>query len=182
MADYRGSNTPHEFRDMSQTPKWLFAALDREFNFVLDAAALPETALCERYITPDADSLSTPWSYYSTGGWVWLNPPYSDIKPWVEKAIAEQANGFGTVMLIPQDTTAKWYPAGRFTECRHICGAYDTRGKWVSGRVNFINKGTGEVMRGNPKGSMLLIFAPHWKGPSVITDVLITDLMVVADA
>lgn len=50
MADYRGSTTQTNTRDMTQTPLWLFPALDREFNFILDAAAQPETALCKKYL------------------------------------------------------------------------------------------------------------------------------------
>ncbi|QXA13730.1 phage N-6-adenine-methyltransferase [Aeromonas sp. FDAARGOS 1403] len=57
MADYRGSTTQTNTRDMTQTPLWLFRALDREFNFILDAAALPETALCKKYLTPDINAL-----------------------------------------------------------------------------------------------------------------------------
>ena len=51
MADYRGSTTQTDTRDMTQTPLWLFRALDLEFNFSLDAAALPETALCEKSVS-----------------------------------------------------------------------------------------------------------------------------------
>ncbi|HDO1376305.1 TPA: hypothetical protein P2R00_003606 [Aeromonas veronii] len=47
MADFRGSTTPIDTRDLTQTPMFLFRALDREFHFALDAAALPETALCQ---------------------------------------------------------------------------------------------------------------------------------------
>lgn len=182
MSDYRGSTTPPETRDMSQTPVWLFNALNREFDFALDAAALPETALCEKYLTPDIDSLAVEWGDFISPSkrapWVWLNPPYSDIGPWVEKAIDQQGKGIGTVMLVPQDTSARWYPAGRFTECRHITGAIDRGGRWQSGRVNFVNKSTGEVMNGNPKGSMLLIFAPCWPGSSQIREVSKLALMV----
>lgn len=42
MTDYTGSNTPVERRDLWRTPPALFAALDAEFCFQLDAAAAPE--------------------------------------------------------------------------------------------------------------------------------------------
>ncbi|HEH9410323.1 TPA: phage N-6-adenine-methyltransferase [Aeromonas salmonicida] len=175
MTDFRGSTTPPETRDMSQTPVWLFNALNREFDFALDAAALPETALCERYLTPDIDALSVQWGDFIHPGkrapWVWLNPPYSDIGPWVEKAIDQQAKGIGTVMLVPQDTSTEWYPGMRASEVRHITGYHDANGKWRNGRVSFINKTTGEEMKGNPKGSMFLIFAPGWRGECRIRDV-----------
>lgn len=175
MADYRGSTTPETTRDMTQTPLYLFRALDLEFNFALDAAALPETALCEKYLTPGIDALSVDWGDFISPSvrspWAWLNPPYSDIGPWVEKAIEQQERGIGTVMLVPQDTSTEWYPGERASEVRHITGYHDENGKWRNGRVSFINKETGEVMKGNPKGSMLLIFAPNWRGECRIHDV-----------
>jgi len=154
MADYRGSTTPEATRDMTQTPLYLFRALDLEFNFALDAAALPETALCEKYLTPDIDALSVDWGDF-----------------WVEKAIEQQGRGIGTVMLVPQDTSTEWYPGERASEVRHITGYHDANGKWRNGRVSFINKATGEEMKGNPKGSMILIFAPGWRGNCRIRDV-----------
>ena len=85
MADYRGSTTQTDTRDMTQTPLWLFRALDLEFNFSLDAAALPETALCQKYLTPDIDALNVDWGDFISPSvrapWAWLNPPYSDIRP-----------------------------------------------------------------------------------------------------
>ena len=175
MADYRGSTTPEATRDMTQTPLYLFRALDLEFNFSLDAAALPETALCEKYLTPDIDALSVDWGDFIIPSvrspWVWLNPPYSDIGPWVEKAIEQQWRGIGTVMLVPQDTSTEWYPGERASEVRHITGYHDENGKWHNGRVSFINKATGKEMKGNPKGSTLIIFAPNWRGECRIRDV-----------
>lgn len=38
MTDYTGSNTPADQRDLWRTPPALFAALDAEFCFQLDAA------------------------------------------------------------------------------------------------------------------------------------------------
>jgi hypothetical protein len=61
MADYQGSTTNIEFRDLSQTPRWLYEALNAEFNFCLDAAALPETALHTNYLTPEIDALKVSW-------------------------------------------------------------------------------------------------------------------------
>lgn len=51
MTDYTGSNTPAEQRDLWRTPPALFAALDAEFCFQLDAAAAPHNTLCRKFIT-----------------------------------------------------------------------------------------------------------------------------------
>lgn len=181
MSDYRGSTTAADTRDLTMTPLYLFRALDREFHFALDAAALPETALCQHFLTPGIDALAVDWGDFisplARAPWAWLNPPYSDIGPWVAKAIEQQGKGIGTVMLVPQDTSTEWYPGMQASEVRHITGYHDENGKWRNGRVSFINMATGEEMKGNPKGSMLLIFAPGWRGECRIRDVSKLTLM-----
>ncbi len=39
----------------------------------------------------------------------YVNPPYSKPKPWIEKAIEENKKGKIVVMLLPVDTTTKWF-------------------------------------------------------------------------
>lgn len=105
MSDYTGSNTPSDQRDLWRTPSALFASLNAEFCFQLDAAASPLNALYRKFITVEQNTLDTPWAeHISIPGYVWLNPPYSDITPFVKKAAAESANQIGTVMLVPADT------------------------------------------------------------------------------
>ncbi|HHR6004158.1 TPA: phage N-6-adenine-methyltransferase, partial [Providencia alcalifaciens] len=82
-ADYGGSHTPKELRDRWQTPLPLFTALDAEFGFYLDAAADKNNHLCTHYLTEKDDSLNCDWESY---GAIWINPPYSDIQPWINKA------------------------------------------------------------------------------------------------
>lgn len=166
MPDYGGSTTPKETRDQTQTPLWLFQAMDLEFDFALDAACMDHTALVPgAYLTPRENSLIVPWADQllpdKDNANVWLNPPYSDISPWVEKAMAERHNGITTVMLVPMDATAVWWPGENAQELRVITGYYDEKGKWRSGRIAFINPVTGEEMPGNPKGSCFLIFRPE---------------------
>ena len=85
--------------------------------------------------------------------------------------MTEQERGIGTVMLVPMDPTAKWYPGDTASEIRIITGYRSNAGQWKSGRVNFINAETGSEMKGNPKGSMLLIFAPGYKAPCRVTHI-----------
>lgn len=101
MTDYTGSNTPADQRDLWRTPPALFAALDAEFCFQLDAAAAPHNALCRKFITAEQNTLETPWSdYLNIPGYAWLNPPYSDITPFVKKAAAESKNQIGTLPFL----------------------------------------------------------------------------------
>ncbi|HHT0510791.1 TPA: phage N-6-adenine-methyltransferase [Raoultella planticola] len=153
-GDYGGSKTPVEQRNLWQTPIPLFVALDAEFCLTLDAAASADNALCNRYITEEQDTLITPWSNFLVSpGYVWLNPPYSDITPFVQKAAAESKNQIGTVMLVPSDTSVGWFREAIETasEVRFIVG----------GRLAFINPVSGKPVSGNNKGSMLIIWHPY---------------------
>lgn len=153
-GDYGGSKTPVEQRNLWQTPVPLFVALDAEFCLTLDAAASADNALCNRYITEEQNTLETPWAnYLSIPGYVWLNPPYSDITPFVQKAADESKNQIGTVMLVPADTSVGWFREAIETasEVRFIIG----------GRLSFINPVSGKPVSGNNKGSMLIIWHPY---------------------
>jgi DNA (cytosine-5)-methyltransferase 1 len=153
-GDYGGSKTPLDQRDLWRTPPALFAALDAEFCFQLDAAAAPHNALCRKFITAEQNTLETPWAdYLNVPVYVWLNPPYSDITPFVKKAAAESSNQIGTVMLVPADTSVGWFKEAIQTasEVRFI----------TAGRLAFINPVTGKPVSGNNKGSMLIIWRPY---------------------
>lgn len=153
-GDYGGSKTPADQRDLWRTPPALFACLNAEFCFQLDAAAAAHNALCRKFITAEQNTLETPWDdYLSIPGYVWLNPPYSDITPFVKKAAAESANQIGTVMLVPADTSVGWFKEAIQTasEVRFI----------TAGRLAFINPVTGKPVSGNNKGSMLIIWHPY---------------------
>ncbi|WP_416173746.1 phage N-6-adenine-methyltransferase [Enterobacter kobei] len=153
-GDYGGSKTPLDQRDLWRTPPALFTSLDAEFCFQLDAAAAPHNALCRKFITAEQNTLETPWAdYLSIPGYVWLNPPYSEIMPFVKKAAAESANQIGTVMLVPADTSVGWFKEAIQTasEVRFI----------TAGRLAFINPVTGKPVSGNSKGSILIIWRPY---------------------
>lgn len=98
--------------DDRRTPRSLFDPLNEEFGFTLDVAASDENALTPVYYTLEENGLEQPWF-----GNVWCNPPYSDLRPWVEKAAQEwRANGSGfggleaIVMLLPANRTEQaWW-------------------------------------------------------------------------
>ena len=153
-GDYGGSKTPLDQRDLWRTPPALFASLDAEFCFQLDAAAAPHNALCRKFITAEQNTLETSWAdYLNVPGYVWMSPPYSDITPFVKKAATESANQIGTVMLVPADTSVGWFKEAIQTasEVRFI----------TAGRLAFINPVTGKPVSGNNKGSMLIIWRPY---------------------
>ena len=144
MKTENNSNTPMNIRDLWQTPKPLFDRLDQEFDFTCDVAASDSNRLCEAYIDEGDNALDIVW-----GDVNWCNPPYSDIGSWIDKASKEHKRGCTTVMLVPADTSVKWFKRA-YDSCNEI--------RFISGRLSFINADTQLPVNGNNKGSMLLIW------------------------
>lgn len=64
------------------TPSWLFDAAGITFDMDVAAPVDPNRRTCpaRRYLTPLEDGLTEPWH-----GLVWMNPPYSRPRPWVDR-------------------------------------------------------------------------------------------------
>ena len=158
---YHGSKTATPIRDLFQTPKYVFDWYNNQYNFTTDVAANDKNHLCDHYFTINDDALTQDWGKVN-----WANVPYSDIMPWVEKAIEEQGKGNTTVMLIPADTSVQWFKKA-FDNCE-CC-------EFISGRISFINADTGKPQSGNNKGSVAFVFSPnrHIRNPCNQQTVLI---------
>ena len=130
-----------------RTPQAFFDDLNREFHFVLDAAAMPENAKCTQYFTPETDGLSRSWD---VGGSVFCNPPYGrKIGKWVQKAYSEYVRGGVTiVMLIPARTDTSYFHD-------YIYGKAEIR--FLRGRLKFEDE-NGAAMNPAPFPSMVVIF------------------------
>jgi phage N-6-adenine-methyltransferase len=89
------------------TPAEWFKYLNLEFKFTLDPCALPQTAKCERYFTPDVDGLTQSWADER----VFMNPPYGrDLPKWMRKAYEEaRDNGALVVCLVPARVDTEWW-------------------------------------------------------------------------
>ncbi len=73
-----------------RTPPELFAALDAEFHFTLDAAANAANHLCDRYYTAEDSAFDHSWS----GERVFCNPPYGrDSARWIGKMALSMRGG-----------------------------------------------------------------------------------------
>lgn len=144
---YHDSQTPEAIRDLWQTPRFVFDYYDRRFNFTTDVAASIENRLCNDFRCEKwCDGLLTGW-----GDRNWCNNPYSDIGPWVAKATKERDHGRMSVMLLPADTSVKWF-ADALRQCSEC--------HLISGRLSYINAETGKPVSGNNKGSAVFIFDP----------------------
>ena len=161
MSDFGGSHTPDNLKDLWMTPADIFTALDIEFGFYLDAAASHKSALCAHYLTEQDDALSTEWP---ANGAVWINPPYSDITPWVLKASGQCREILQpVVMLVPADSAVGWFSQAlqSVDEVRFI----------TDGRISFLRSDTGKPINGNNKGSLLFIWRPFIKPRCMFTTV-----------
>jgi phage N-6-adenine-methyltransferase len=105
------SSTKDAWRDEWQTPKWLFDQLNNEYHFNVDAAATYGNHLCEGFFTKiNPDALSINW--YSAANFrqrFWLNPPYSKIAAFMNKAYEESLKGATVVCLIPARTDTRYW-------------------------------------------------------------------------
>ncbi len=73
--------------------------------FTLDPAASPENTKAPFFFTEEDDGLVKPWE-----GTVWVNPPYSNISAWVEKAFREAPNCEAICLLLPANRTEqRWW-------------------------------------------------------------------------
>jgi phage N-6-adenine-methyltransferase len=128
-----------------QTPKSIFNYYNHRFNFTTDVASSFKNRLCRDHRSEKFDGLLTGW-----GDVNWCNPPYSNITPWVMKAIEQQVFfGRVTVMLIPADTSSKWFKLA-FDHCSEC--------HLITGRISFIRSDTQKPALGNNKGSVVFVF------------------------
>ncbi len=149
------SNTAQEIKDLWQTPKFIFDYYDRKSKFVRDVAASKANRLCDQYYSEKHNALEQNWSKVN-----WCNPPYSNITPWVSKAIHEMHQGRKTVILIPADTSVKWFKLA-FENC--------SRCDFISGRLAFIDAETQKPVSGNNKGSVVFTFEPNTNKRQVVS-------------
>lgn len=111
------------------TPQDFFDELNREFHFVLDAAATEKSAKCARFFTPETDGLKQSWA---ADGAVWCNPPYGrETGKWVRKAYEEFMRGGTIVVLIPARTDTNYFHD-------YIYGKAEVR--FVRGRLCFTDE------------------------------------------
>jgi len=100
------SNAKTGGKDHFETPKAFYKKLDSIYQFTLDPASSQENHKCERYFTMDDDGLAQNWE----GHTVFVNPPYSQNKRWIEKCYLEgQKENTKVVTLIPARTETKFW-------------------------------------------------------------------------
>lgn len=89
------------------TPQEFFDKLDWRFGkFTLDPCATCENHKTKKYYTMEDDGLAQDWG----GETVFVNPPYSHISSWIEKAYTESRKpNTKVVLLIPARTDTRYW-------------------------------------------------------------------------
>jgi phage N-6-adenine-methyltransferase len=125
-----------EVDDRGTAPE-VFGPLHERFRFTLDAAAAQHNAKLPRYFTRADDGLAQSWH----GERVWCNPPYSDIRTWVEKAWFETTAEL-IVMLLPANRTEQGWWQDLIEPARQ---RGDVRVEFLRGRMRFIRPGAIDI-------------------------------------
>jgi phage N-6-adenine-methyltransferase len=127
--------------DEKETPIELFKELDDEFHFEIDVCALQDNYKCARYFHPSVNGLKQVW----TPSICFMNPPYSNIPRWLDKARLEANNGAIVVCILPVDSSTKWFHEFiwnktinkfrceiRFPDRRYSFGKYSNSAKFAT--------------------------------------------------
>lgn len=127
--------------DEWETPSEVYTKLNERFRFTLDPCSTKENHLCDKYYTKEENGLCKSWK----GETVFVNPPYSEIKQWVEKCCKEyETNGTTVVMLIPSRTDTRYF---------HNYIYHKAEIEFIKGRLHFSNS-----KNSAPFPSMIVIY------------------------
>lgn len=133
---YRGSRRHVDDRAL---PVAEFSVLDARFDFTIDVAASSANTKCERFYSRRESGLEAVWSFER----VYCNPPYSNIRPWIEKAWSETFAEL-VVMLLPANRTEQaWWQD--LIEPRRDQEGSPLRVEFLRGRIRFLKPGQEEI-------------------------------------
>lgn len=120
----------------------------------LDVCASELNKKCERFISEADNTLVTEWGENNL---CWLNPPYSDVQPFLTKAVNEVENGNYTIALLKNDCSTKWF---------HFAAKHARAIIFITlGRIGFVPALSGESVGGNNFSSVVFVFGKGEKLP-----------------
>ena len=161
LVGFKSTNHPQQVAqacvDDRALPLTDFAQLQKRFRFTVDVAASVENTKLRRFYTIKENGLFQSWK----GERVYCNPPYSNIKPWIEKSWSE-AEAELIVCLLPNNRAEqKWW--------QEWVEPYRDRGlgltvEFLPNRIRFMRPDK-PVMRNDrpPFGCCLLIWSGSWE-------------------
>lgn len=114
-------------------------------RFQLDIAADAQNTVAKRYFTEEDNAFAQPT--WKVKGWSWLNPPFSQIAPWVERCAYEKtAYGASIAVLVPASVGANWWK-------EHVHGK--AFALFLNGRITFVGEADPYI-----KDCTLLLYSP----------------------
>lgn len=144
---------PGRSRQDYPTPSNFLDAAKHKFEvekWVIDLAADNNNKVVPQYYGKDSclgeDSLVENWASWK--GNLWLNPPYGNIEPWVQKAYESTQGGSNRIfVLVPASVGSNWFANWVFDKARVIL---------LRPRISF------DGINPYPKDIMLLIYGQGW--------------------
>ncbi|MDD7426444.1 MAG: phage N-6-adenine-methyltransferase [[Actinobacillus] rossii] len=160
-------------KDTWQTPQYVFNWLDSRFLFDVDGCANNRNNLCFYWIgkgcdedSDNSENLCVDFTSQETieklndlslsicrNVRIFVNPPYSDVSPFIKQAKRLRDKGHTVVMLLNNDKSTQWYQ-------QHIHNVANEVIDIIGGRIAFIHPVTGKEIKGNSKGQMVVVFDP----------------------
>lgn len=137
--------------DSRSTPQDWFDQLHARFRFTVDAAASKENAKLPRYWTVQDSAFDQEW----WGERIYINPPFSNIEPWVMKAHEVSLMTPLVVMVVPANRTEQPWWQTWIEPYRDNGGRLRT--EFVAKRVKFVHP-EGKQDSAPPFGVVLLIW------------------------
>jgi len=117
--------------DQWETPQWLFDELNEEFNFDFDLCATDKNTKCHWHIT---DYLKPLPHYCNDGINCFMNPPYSNPLPFVQKAW-EDSKRCKIVCLLKCDPSTKTFAV--FWDYDNHCPKEGAQIRFIPKRLKF---------------------------------------------
>lgn len=156
-------------KDTWRTPQYVFNWLNSRFRFAIDGCANDENKCCAIWFGPLNDHPQTnSWlgnnflaeevpeilaKWYLNRKSIYVNPPYSNVTPFIQQAKRLRNAGHTVVMLLNNDKSTQWYQ-------NHIHNVANEVIDIIGGRIAFVHPITGEEIKGNSKGQMVVVFDP----------------------
>lgn len=146
-------------RDTWQTPRYFFRWLGMRFLFDIDGCAnsknhlLPQWigdgGVFDNFLDLDLEIFNLAFERSS----IFVNPPYSDVTPFIQQAKRLRDHGHLVVMLLNNDKSTQWYQ-------NHIHNVANEVIDIIGGRIAFVHPITGQEIKGSSKGQMVVVFDP----------------------
>lgn len=130
-------------KDNWETPWDFIDTVSKDYPIGLDVCTDGSNAKSKTFLT---SSLDLPWKpFLQPDTYVWCNPPYSNVQPWVDKIIKER---LPTLLLVNAATSSNW-----FHEIMSVASEM-----WVfKGRIAFVDPDIGLPVNGNDRSQVMFV-------------------------